>query len=146
MSDIKLDEIHSMLKEKLTYQQIADHYGVNQGTIYNMIKREKQKRFQLPSRKAKEIIKQFEITDPPVDLKAIAKHEGFKLFFNKLPSNISGIIESIKKKRIFSLTVTMPQRGNALVLAMNLAITSLTTLRMGNTKTPPPSLEKRMKS
>jgi Zn-dependent peptidase ImmA (M78 family) len=111
MSDIKLDEIHSMLKEKLTYQQIADHYGVNQGTIYNMIKREKQKRFQLPSRKAKEIIKQFEITDPPVDLKAIAKHEGFKLFFNKLPSNISGIIESNKKeKNIFINSDHAPTR------------------------------------
>ncbi|MGA0242093.1 MAG: ImmA/IrrE family metallo-endopeptidase [Candidatus Marinamargulisbacteria bacterium] len=111
MKNIQLDDIISMIDQKLTYAQIAQHYGVNQGTIYNMIKRDKAKRFKRPIKMAQAVIKQHLIKSPPINLTNISKKEGFSIFYQKLPHNISGIIENtLNEKNIFINKEHMPTR------------------------------------
>ena len=50
---------------------------------------------------AQKVLKDYKMDVAPVDVKAIAKAEGFKLYNQKLPQDVSGMIEKQKQPKIF---------------------------------------------
>ena len=98
-NDISLTKIYSMLDNGLNYQDIADHYDCNKGTIFNMVKRDRAKKFMHPMKMAQKVLKTYNVDAPPIDIKAIAKAEGFKLYNQKLPQDVSGMIEKTKSQK-----------------------------------------------
>ena len=98
-TEISLKKVYSMLDSGLNYKDIADHFRCNKGTIFNMVKRDKHKRFLAPIKMAQKVLKEYALVNPPIDIKQIVKLEGYKLFNQKLPQDVSGMIEKTKKEK-----------------------------------------------
>jgi Zn-dependent peptidase ImmA (M78 family) len=94
-----LTKIYSMLDSGLSYVDIARHYNCNKGTIFNMVKRDKERRFNAPLKMAKKVLVRYEVVTPPINVTTIIKAEGFKILKQKLPSDISGMIEKTKTEK-----------------------------------------------
>jgi Zn-dependent peptidase ImmA (M78 family) len=97
--NIELQKIYTMLDAGLNYVDIAKHFDCNKGTIFNMVKRDQQKKALLPIKKAREVLKNYELSEPPIDVFKIAKKEGFKILRQKLPQDISGMLEKTKTEK-----------------------------------------------
>ena len=50
-----------MLDNGLNYQDIAEHFDCNKGTIFNMVKRDRAKKFMHPMKVAQKVLKNYNV-------------------------------------------------------------------------------------
>ena len=72
-NDISLTKIYSMLDNGLNYRDIAEHFDCNKGTIFNMVKRDRAKKFMHPMKVAQKVLKTYNVDSPQLTSKQLQR-------------------------------------------------------------------------